>query len=369
MPISLLASGSFRPFSSSEYPNPPLFRPAGLFPVASSTTATTAAMEEFNFNDFNMAGSQASYPPNWNYPNYSPDAGAVQRSPAGVVYPEQQQQQQQPPQQQLQPQSHHQSHPGQSHPSWLIRGMQPAGAAQPLWPAQQQAIPHRSSLAPPPPRPEISRHNSDAFSSGASVVGDANHDFGFGPSRSPDPRLDGRDSLRSSVSFSSPPPPGQMGDGLAGSVSSSGGQLDLQQPGDAPVKRTRGRPRKIRPEPEPKPPRVSRRQPHNMVERKYREGLNKEMERLRSAIPNLDSIPGAGLGNKASKATVLQSAVDEIEALRKEKQKLEDELQKAEGDLDESNKVTANLKQKLSNLEEENALLRTRYGGRGGPSR
>jgi hypothetical protein len=100
--------------------------------------------------------------------------------------------------------------------------------------------------------------------------------------------------------------------------------------------------------------RQSRRQPHNMVERKYREGLNKEMERLRCALPQL-------AGNKrvrrtrddgeeysedeeddedksiqkASKAVVLQSAVEEIEALRSHKRRLEERVMSLESELSE----------------------------------
>jgi Helix-loop-helix DNA-binding domain len=118
--------------------------------------------------------------------------------------------------------------------------------------------------------------------------------------------------------------------------------------------------------------RQSKRQPHNMVERKYREGLNKEMERLRSALPHLTTaLPpkgkssgtsnstsrqrggsddedsddddnddnghkaasgggGGGSQQRPSKAVVLQSAVEEIEMLRERNARLEDDLAKAE---------------------------------------
>jgi hypothetical protein len=100
------------------------------------------------------------------------------------------------------------------------------------------------------------------------------------------------------------------------------------------VKRKRGRPRIIRNESSDadqikanKPARISKRLPHNQVERKYREGLNAEMERLRAAIPTLpqDSTLGA---SKPSKATVLQCAVDEINKVREEKAALETVLLK-----------------------------------------
>jgi hypothetical protein len=111
-----------------------------------------------------------------------------------------------------------------------------------------------------------------------------------------------------------------------------------------------------------------------MVERKYREGLNKEMERLRSALPGLTAtigkrgstaaksscatedddedednededddgdgmlIPGkqhvGGAGNRPSKAVVLQTAVEEIEMLRRERARLEEEVERAERERD-----------------------------------
>ncbi|KAF2454714.1 hypothetical protein BDY21DRAFT_373960 [Lineolata rhizophorae] len=61
--------------------------------------------------------------------------------------------------------------------------------------------------------------------------------------------------------------------------------------------------------------------PHNQVERKYREGLNAELERLRQAIPTLPKPrPGAEDSNapgapKPSKATVLAAAIDYIKFL------------------------------------------------------
>ena len=79
----------------------------------------------------------------------------------------------------------------------------------------------------------------------------------------------------------------------------------------------------------------SKRLPHNQVERKYREGLNAEMERLRAAIPTLpqDATLGAP---KPSKATVLQCAVDEINKVREEKAKLETAYMKVVNERDEA---------------------------------
>ncbi|KAF2089862.1 hypothetical protein K490DRAFT_62740 [Saccharata proteae CBS 121410] len=84
-----------------------------------------------------------------------------------------------------------------------------------------------------------------------------------------------------------------------------------------------------------KPPRL----PHNQVEKKYREGLNTELERLRRAVPTLPqrstSTAGAASGTgdaaeyvggggppKPSKATILASAVDYIKYLEGENERL-----------------------------------------------
>lgn len=60
--------------------------------------------------------------------------------------------------------------------------------------------------------------------------------------------------------------------------------------------------------------------PHNQVERKYREGLNAELERLRRAVPTLPQSDEAGaMGQpKPSKAMVLASAIEYIRKLEAE---------------------------------------------------
>ena len=81
---------------------------------------------------------------------------------------------------------------------------------------------------------------------------------------------------------------------------------------------------------------ASRRQAHNLVERRYRDTLNGELVRLRQAIPHirdLDAETPEGR-SRASKATVLAAAADYIVRL----------IGEVEG------------------LTEENALLRTRVG-------
>ncbi|KAL6710736.1 hypothetical protein ACN47E_007793 [Coniothyrium glycines] len=61
--------------------------------------------------------------------------------------------------------------------------------------------------------------------------------------------------------------------------------------------------------------------PHNQVERKYREGLNSELERLRKTVPTLpQNTEGDLLGQpKPSKAMVLSSAIDYIKKIERER--------------------------------------------------
>lgn len=92
--------------------------------------------------------------------------------------------------------------------------------------------------------------------------------------------------------------------------------------------RKRGRPRLDRNETisstsSPKGPKTGR-LPHNQVERKYREGLNAELERLRRAVPTLTQSDEAGaMGQpKPSKAMVLASAIEYIQKLEAERDAL-----------------------------------------------
>lgn len=67
--------------------------------------------------------------------------------------------------------------------------------------------------------------------------------------------------------------------------------------------------------------------PHNQVERKYREGLNAELERLRRAVPTLPQSDEAGaMGQpKPSKAMVLASAIEYIRKIEAERDALKAE--------------------------------------------
>jgi hypothetical protein len=98
-------------------------------------------------------------------------------------------------------------------------------------------------------------------------------------------------------------------------------------------KRKRGRPRLNRADSESsysdsresQKSHIRKRQPHNEVERKYREGLNAGLERLRMAVPTLphwesQSIPGAP---KPSKAAVLAAAIDYIHNIEMECDRLQ----------------------------------------------
>ncbi len=77
---------------------------------------------------------------------------------------------------------------------------------------------------------------------------------------------------------------------------------------------------------------------------------------------------GQGQGNKASKAMVLQSAVEQIEVLRREKELLERNLLEAESALGDAERQKGSLRKRLSQLEEENESLRKQYA-RGKPGR
>jgi hypothetical protein len=100
----------------------------------------------------------------------------------------------------------------------------------------------------------------------------------------------------------------------------------LEEPHPKRPQRKRGRPRLDRTEtisstssPSSKSQKTGR-LPHNQVERKYREGLNAELERLRRAVPTLPQSDEAGaMGQpKPSKAMVLASAIEYIRKLEAE---------------------------------------------------
>ncbi|KAF2455799.1 hypothetical protein BDY21DRAFT_61211 [Lineolata rhizophorae] len=123
------------------------------------------------------------------------------------------------------------------------------------------------------------------------------------------------------------------GAGSATGLSSVTGSVTGSE--DAP-KRGRGRP-KLQPSTGDGPSKPGERVPHTQVERKYRETLNKEMERLREALPTLPFLPqedGAS-GPKPKKATILATAVNYIKFLENEYERLDKEIQelKRDGDM------------------------------------
>ncbi|KAH4174352.1 hypothetical protein HBI70_154520 [Parastagonospora nodorum] len=69
----------------------------------------------------------------------------------------------------------------------------------------------------------------------------------------------------------------------------------------------------------------SSRLPHNQVERKYREGLNSELERLRKAVPTLSKSEEALV--KPSKGMILSSAIDYIKSIERERDALREEVE------------------------------------------
>jgi len=73
----------------------------------------------------------------------------------------------------------------------------------------------------------------------------------------------------------------------------------------------------------------SARTPHNQVERKYRESLNTEMERLRLAVPSTarweEHVYSQAGKIKPSKAMVLASAISYIHSLEKDMKRLRSE--------------------------------------------
>lgn len=73
----------------------------------------------------------------------------------------------------------------------------------------------------------------------------------------------------------------------------------------------------------------SSRLPHNQVERKYREGLNSELERLRKAVPTLSQSEEAlMIGQpKPSKGMILSSAIDYIKTIERERDALREEVE------------------------------------------
>lgn len=110
-----------------------------------------------------------------------------------------------------------------------------------------------------------------------------------------------------------------------------------EDPNVKPPPRKRGRPRIHRPASEgsaTSPAKAARTQcmPHTEVERKYREKLNAELERLRKAVPMLpqsDSSESGGV--KPSKSMVLAVAIDYIKELERQRDIAVEEVERLGG--------------------------------------
>jgi len=106
-------------------------------------------------------------------------------------------------------------------------------------------------------------------------------------------------------------------------------ETQTPEPLDPPPKRKRGRPRREVSEISYKPCAKVRSQriPHNKVERKYRDGLNGQLEHLRLNVPTLPIYnPDSPIGPpKPGKMAVLAAAVDYIKSLEAETKRLTDE--------------------------------------------
>ena len=103
----------------------------------------------------------------------------------------------------------------------------------------------------------------------------------------------------------------------------------VEVPVDPAPKRKRGRPKLNRRASEGGSSKnmLKKRVPHSEVERRYRQALNAEMERLRVNVPTLSQHSGTSFVGppKPSKATVLAAAVNYIETLEAETKRLIEE--------------------------------------------
>jgi hypothetical protein len=94
------------------------------------------------------------------------------------------------------------------------------------------------------------------------------------------------------------------------------------------------------------------------VERKYREGLNAELERLRRAVPTLlQSHDGSGIGQpKPSKSMVIAAAIKHIEMVTQER----DMLQNENSEIREYRKE---IRERRDGIREEIGEIRKEKGG------
>ncbi|KAF1978230.1 hypothetical protein BU23DRAFT_253562 [Bimuria novae-zelandiae CBS 107.79] len=104
-----------------------------------------------------------------------------------------------------------------------------------------------------------------------------------------------------------------------------------------PPKRKRGRPRLDRSTSTSSThAQRAQRLPHNQVERKYREGINASLERLRMTVPALcqEDDMGGLLGHpRPSKAMILQGAIEHIKTIEKERDMYRAEIERLRREL------------------------------------
>ncbi|KAF1923096.1 uncharacterized protein M421DRAFT_426203 [Didymella exigua CBS 183.55] len=103
--------------------------------------------------------------------------------------------------------------------------------------------------------------------------------------------------------------------------------------------------------------------PHNKVERKYREGLNTELERLRRAVPMLlQSHGGSGVGQpKPSKSMVIAAAINYIEMVTQERDMLQNENDAIKEYRKETSKHRDGMQEEIGEIRKEKSALN---GGR-----
>ena len=75
--------------------------------------------------------------------------------------------------------------------------------------------------------------------------------------------------------------------------------------------------------------------PHTQVERKHREGINMQLERLRRAVPTLPQAVGVdAIGvAKPSKGIGLAAAIDYVSRIERERDAAMDEIERLVGDV------------------------------------
>ncbi|KAF1997277.1 hypothetical protein P154DRAFT_292564 [Amniculicola lignicola CBS 123094] len=137
------------------------------------------------------------------------------------------------------------------------------------------------------------------------------------PACSSDPHANFRNSVSSGSLNSAPPSP------ASSASNESEEEIDLKKP------KPRGRPR-LNSGSSSSVSKRCKRQPHNLVERRYREGINSQLEKLRRVIPTLPrSQEESAVGHsRPSKAIVLAAAIEYITETVVERRMLAAEIER-----------------------------------------